>query len=153
MTYQKDPAARGKKAVYYAFLISPLIYIGLMFEMMYYVKWEAMFPFSEVFYLSLVYAFVMLVLPKQVKRGIWQKRKASIHTPQEFYTAFFAVSMIPIAMTESIAVIGLLVYFLTAEFPLPIGLCLITIFAVYGIIPKQAEIDERIREFHFEVDV
>jgi hypothetical protein len=53
-------------------------------------------------------------------------------------------------MTESIAVIGLFAYFLTAELPLPIGLCRITLFAAYASIPKQAEIDERIREFHFD---
>jgi hypothetical protein len=93
----------------------------------------------------------MLVLPKQVKNSIWQKRKSQVHSPQEFHSSYFAVSIISIAMTESIAVIGLFVYFLTAELPLPIGLCLITLFAAYASIPKQAEIDERIREFHFDV--
>ena len=149
MTYPTDPSARGKKAVYYAFLVSPLVYIVLMFEMMYFVEWEAMFPFSEVFYLSLVYALFMLVIPKQIKNSIWQKRKASIHTPQEFYSAFFAVSTISVSMASGTGVIGLLVYMLSSELMLPIGLCLLGMFGVYINIPKQAEIDEKIREFHF----
>jgi hypothetical protein len=121
----------------------------LMLEMAYIVEWKAIFPFSEVFYLSLVYAFIMLVLPKRVSSSIWQKRKARVHSPAEFYLAYFSVSMVQIAMAESIGVIGLYIYFLTAEFTLPMALILITVFAVYMNIPKQSEIDEKMREFYF----
>jgi hypothetical protein len=150
MTHPTDPYARGKKAIYYAFLVSPLIYIGLMLGMTYFMGWEALFPFSEVFYLSLVYAFIMLVIPKQMKNFIWQKRKAFIHTPQEFYSEYFAISTTSVSLASGTGVIGLLVYMLSGELILPVGLCLIALFGVYINIPKQAEMDERIKELRFE---
>jgi hypothetical protein len=150
MTHPTNPYARGKKAVYYAFLVSPLIYIALMFGMTYFLEWEALFPFSGVFYLSLVYAFIMLVIPTQIKNFIWQKQKASLHTPQDFYSAYFAVSITSVSMASGTGIIGLLVYMLSGELILSIGLCLIALFGVYINIPKQAEMDERIKELRFE---
>jgi hypothetical protein len=150
MNNQSDPMGRGRKAVYYAFLVAPVIYIALIFEIKYLVGWEPLFQFNEAFYLSLIYAFAILALTKPLKNSIWQKRKASIHTQEELYTAFFSVSMVSMAMAESIGVIAILIYMLSGDLLLPIGLNLLAMFAVYINIPKQGEIDERIREFHFE---
>ena len=150
MNNKRGQSPIGRKAVYYSFLIAPLIYIVLMLEMMYFIEWEAVAPFPEVAYLAPLYALVMLVLPKKVQNSIWQKRKTQVHSLEEFHTAYFSVSMVSVAMAESIGVIGLFVYFLTADLTVPVAMCVLSMFAVYSIIPKQAELDERIRELHLE---
>jgi hypothetical protein len=48
MNNHPDPSARGKKAAYYAFLVSPLIYIVLMFEMAYLIPWGGPFSIQRV---------------------------------------------------------------------------------------------------------
>ena len=145
-----DPNRKGKRSVYYAFLVAPLVYIALIFLMKYQIGWKPLYPFSEVFYISLLYALIELVLPKYLKNSMWQKRKASIHSPKEFYSAFFGISVVTLAFAESIGIIGLLVYERSGDLLLPIGLNLISIFGVALYFPRQQEIDEKIREFHFE---
>jgi hypothetical protein len=150
MTYPADPNASGKRRVYYAFLVAPLAYVALILLLKYQIGWKPLYPFTEVFYLSLVYALIELAMPLYLKNSMWQKRKTAIHSPKEFYSAFFAVSVVSLAFAESIGIIGLLVYELSGDLFLPISLNVISIFGVAIYFPRQQEIDEKIREFHFE---
>jgi hypothetical protein len=149
MDYLKDPNENGKRRVYYAFLVAPLVYIALIFLLKYQVGWEPLYPFSEFFYLSLVYAAVQLALPRYLKKSMWDKRKAAIHSPKEFYSTYFSISVVMLAFAESVGIIGLMVYELTGDLPLPISLNIISIFGVALYFPRQQEIEQKMREFHF----
>lgn len=145
-----DPNVKGKGRVYYAFLVAPLVYIALIFLLKYQIGWKPLFPFTDAFYLSLIYALIQLALPLYLKNSMWNKRKTIIHSPKEFYSAFFGISVVTLAFAESIGIIGLLVYELSGDLLLPIGLNLISVFGVALYFPRQWEIDEKLREFHFE---
>lgn len=145
-----DPGSKGRKRVYYAFLAAPFIYMTLIFFMEYQLEWKPLFPFTEEFYLSLAYAVFLLMFPRSFKENLWKKRKVSISSPRDFYSAFFSVSIVTLAFPESIGVIGVLVYEMTGDLLLPIGLNLISFFGVALYLPKQAEIEEKIKEFHFK---
>jgi len=152
MEKKADPEERTRNLVSYAFLVSPLVYLLLIFEIRSFKSFHYAFGDSmpEFTYLMIAIGFLGVARAKPIHVQILNARKKDIHTLKEFNAVFFSSSMIRLAFLTAPGIYGLLVFLLTGSLVYSIFLILLSMAGLIIFFPRNSEKDERMKQFHFD---
>ncbi len=152
MENNPGPEERTRNWVYYAFLVSPFVFLALILEIYYgksfdYVWGDSMPVFT---YMMVAVSFVMIAVARPLRNQIWGARKKSIRSIREFNTVYFSTNCVSIAFLESPSVYGLLIFLLTGGLVFPLFMLGLSFVAMLLFFPKKSEKEELIKQFHFD---
>lgn len=104
---------------------------------------------KNLFIILLLFSLVELFAAHPVKEKIWKTRKQSIKSTQDFYSLYLSVFTIELAMLESVAIYGLVLFFITGSLnlSLPFVVVSLSIQIIKFIQGYEGNIERKKTEF------
>ena len=144
-----DYGEGAQNAVYYVFLSTPFVY-GLTIAALHLKGSSTLgLPIGWHYYLTVLYGIAALWFAEKVKKDDWAERRKSVHKPAEFYSAHYQNNLMGLALPVSAGTIGMLVFLITGDLPLPGALLVLSLIGLMKQFPTDAEMLARREEITF----
>lgn len=138
-----------QNAVYYMFLSTPFLYALIILAL--YAKGSSTLGFTILwyYYLTILYAIATIWVGAGVKKSDWEDRKKDIHKPADFYSAYYQNNVLGLALPASAGTIGVLIFLLTGDLPLPGALLFMSLIGLMKEFPTKDGMKEKRKQITF----
>jgi hypothetical protein len=109
------------------------------------VKGQAVFDEKLPLYLSIAGIFLLLLI-KPIRDRLWEINRSSIKTADMFYRSLIIVTVVSMAIAESIGVFGLIFSFMTGKLIFSESLLTIAFIGTVIYFPRDSWIESKMRD-------